>query len=253
MIIFVQFSHLVMCDSLQRHGLQHPRLPCPSPTSGAYSNSRPSSRWCHPIISFSVVPFSSHLQSFPASGSFPVSRLFGSPGSFVHGIFQARILEWVVLSYSRESSWLRHPAHVSCVPCVGRQIFLLLAYLGIPRDGYNYFQIRCLMDKISIIEQLFEYLILPSVSYHYFSSKYSPEFFYFKFLLWFFGSKMFLKIPTMEYNCKLKCFMWLGGYDGYIYLLQLLTFFSYELCCLPFLIRTLRFHTEMWVEFCCYY
>lgn len=51
---------------------------------------------------------------------------------------------------------------------------------------------------------------------------------------------MFLKILTMEYNCKPKCFMWLGGYDGYIYLLQLLTFFSYELCCLPFLVRTLE-------------
>ena len=58
-----------MSDSLRPHGLQHTRPPCPSPTPRIYSNSCPLSRWCHPIISSSVVPFSSHLQSFPASGS----------------------------------------------------------------------------------------------------------------------------------------------------------------------------------------
>ena len=63
----VQFSLSVMSNSLWFHGLQHARLPCPSPTPRAYSNSCPSSRWCHPTISSSVVPFSSHLQSFPAS------------------------------------------------------------------------------------------------------------------------------------------------------------------------------------------
>ena len=62
----VQFSHLVMSDSLQPHGLQHTRPPCPSPTPRVYSDSRPLSRWCHPTISSSVVPFSSQLQSFPA-------------------------------------------------------------------------------------------------------------------------------------------------------------------------------------------
>ena len=72
----VQFSPLVMSDSLQPHGLQHARPPCPSPTPGVYSNSCPLSQWCHPTISSSVVPFSSRLQSFPASGSFPVSQLF---------------------------------------------------------------------------------------------------------------------------------------------------------------------------------
>ena len=71
----VQFSCSVMSNSLQPHGLQHARLPCPSPTSGAYSNSCPSSRWCLPTISSSVVPFSSRLQPFPASGSFPMSQL----------------------------------------------------------------------------------------------------------------------------------------------------------------------------------
>ena len=63
----VQFSHSVMPDSLQPHELQHARPPCPSPTPGVHSNSRPSSRWCHPAISSSVVPFSSCPQSLPAS------------------------------------------------------------------------------------------------------------------------------------------------------------------------------------------
>ena len=64
---FVQFSRSVMSDSLWPHGLQHSRLPCPSPAFGAYSNSCPWSWWCHPTISSSVIPISSHLQSFPAS------------------------------------------------------------------------------------------------------------------------------------------------------------------------------------------
>ena len=68
----VQFNCSVMSDSLWPYGLQHARLPCPSPAPGAYSNSCPSSWWCHPTISSSVVPFSSRLQSFPASGSFPM-------------------------------------------------------------------------------------------------------------------------------------------------------------------------------------
>ena len=65
-----------MSNSLQPHGLQQARPPCPSPTPGLYSNSCPLNRWCHPTISSSVVPISSHLQSFPASGSFPISQLF---------------------------------------------------------------------------------------------------------------------------------------------------------------------------------
>ena len=79
----VQFSHSVMSDSLRPHGLQHTRPPCPSPTPGAYSNSCPLSRWCHPTISSSVIPFSSHLQSFPASGSFPMSQFFTSGGQSI--------------------------------------------------------------------------------------------------------------------------------------------------------------------------
>ena len=74
----VHFSHSVKSDSLLPHGLQNTRPPCPSPTSGVYSNSCPMSQWCYPVISSSVLPFSSRLQSFPASGSFPMSQLFPS-------------------------------------------------------------------------------------------------------------------------------------------------------------------------------
>ena len=72
----VQLSRSVMSDSLWPHELQHARPPCPSPSPGVYSDSRPSSLWCHPAISSSVVPFSSCPQSLPASESFPVSQLF---------------------------------------------------------------------------------------------------------------------------------------------------------------------------------
>ena len=76
----VQFSRSVMSDSLRPHGPQHSRLPCLSPTPGAYSNSCPLNWWCHPTISSCVVPFSSHLQSFPASGSLPMSQFCASGG-----------------------------------------------------------------------------------------------------------------------------------------------------------------------------
>ena len=74
----VQSSHSVMSESLRPHGLQHARPPCPSPTPWVHSDSCPLSRWCHPTISSSVVPFSSRLQSFLASGSFPMSQFFTS-------------------------------------------------------------------------------------------------------------------------------------------------------------------------------
>ena len=73
----------VVSDSLWPHGLQYTRPPCPSPTPGVYSNSCPLSQWCHPTISSSVVPFSSHLQSFPEPGSFQMSQLFSSGGQSV--------------------------------------------------------------------------------------------------------------------------------------------------------------------------
>ena len=76
----VQFSHSVMSNSLQPHELQHARPPCPSPTPGVYSNSCPSSQWCHPAISSFVVPFSSCPQSLPVSESFPMNQLFAWGG-----------------------------------------------------------------------------------------------------------------------------------------------------------------------------
>ena len=77
------FSHSVMSDSLQPRGLQHPRLPFPSPSPGVCSNSCPLSQWWHPTMLSSVVPFTSCLQSFPASGSFPMSQLFTSSGQSI--------------------------------------------------------------------------------------------------------------------------------------------------------------------------
>ena len=78
--VFSQFSHSVVSDSLRPHELQNARPPCPSPAPGVYPNSCPLSWWCHLAISSSVVPFSSHLKSFPASGSFQMSQLFASGG-----------------------------------------------------------------------------------------------------------------------------------------------------------------------------
>ena len=137
----VQFSRSVVSDSLWLHESQHARPPCPSPTPGVYSNSCPSSWWCQPAISSSVVPTFSCPQSLPASESFPMSQLFtwggqstgvsalashaaaaaakllqlcptlcnpidGSPpGSPVPGIRQARILEWVAISFSNAWKW----------------------------------------------------------------------------------------------------------------------------------------------------
>ena len=90
----VQFSsfHSVMSDSLWPHGLQHARLPCPSLTSRVSLNSCPLSQWCHPTISSYVEPFSSCLQSFPASGSLPVRQLFASGGQIIGVLASAAVL-----------------------------------------------------------------------------------------------------------------------------------------------------------------
>ena len=86
------FSCSVMFDSLQPHGLQHARLPCPSPSPRACLNSCPLSRWCHPTISSSIVPFSSCPQSFPSSGSFLMNRLFASGGPKYWSFSSASVL-----------------------------------------------------------------------------------------------------------------------------------------------------------------
>ena len=96
----VQFSHSVVSDSLQLHGLQHTSPPCPSATPGDYSNSCPLSWWCHPTISSSVVPFSSCRQSFPASGSFPVSRFFASGGQSIGPSASASVLPMNIQDWS---------------------------------------------------------------------------------------------------------------------------------------------------------
>ena len=90
LVVIVQLlSHV---NSLRPHGLEHSRLPCPSPSSRACSNSCPLNQWFHPTISFSVVPFSSHLQSFPALGSFPMSWLFTSGGQSIGTSASASVL-----------------------------------------------------------------------------------------------------------------------------------------------------------------
>ena len=106
----VQFSHSVVSHSLRPHGLQHTRPRCPSPTPGVYPNSCPLSQWCHPAISFSVVPFSSSLQSFPASGSFLMSQFFTSGGQNIRvsastSVLPMNIQDWFPLRWTGWISW----------------------------------------------------------------------------------------------------------------------------------------------------
>ena len=99
----VQFSRSVMSDSLRHHGLPQDRPPCTSPTPGVYSNSYPSSRWCHPTISSSVIPVSSHLQSFSASGAFQMSQFFTSGGHSVEtsaSVLPMNIQDWFPLRWT---------------------------------------------------------------------------------------------------------------------------------------------------------
>ena len=103
----VQFSLSVVSDFWWPHGLQHTRPPCPSPTPGVYSNSCPSSWWCHSTISSSVIPFSSCLQSFPASGSFPMSQFLASGSQSIGvsasaSVLPVNIQDWI----SSRMDWL---------------------------------------------------------------------------------------------------------------------------------------------------
>ena len=104
-LIPVQFSRSVMPDSLRPPGLQHTRLPCPSPTPRVYSDSCPLSWWCHPNISSSVIPFSSRFQSFPASGSFQMSQFFISGGQSIGvsasaSVLPVNIQDWFPLGWT---------------------------------------------------------------------------------------------------------------------------------------------------------
>ena len=140
-----------MSHSFWPHGLQHTRPPCPSPTPWVYSNSRPLSQWCHPTISFSVVPFFSCPQSAAAAAAKSLQSCLtlcdpmdcSLPGFSVHVILQARTLEWVAMPSSRRFSWPRDQTCVSCGLLHGRWIpyhwasfiYLYLAYLfffGVP-------------------------------------------------------------------------------------------------------------------------
>ena len=98
----VQFSHSVVSNSLQPRGLQHTRLPCPSPTPRACSISCPSSQWCYPIISSFVISFSRCVQSFPASGFFPMSQFFVSGGQSTEAsesVLPMNIQDWFPLEF----------------------------------------------------------------------------------------------------------------------------------------------------------
>ena len=96
----VHFSHSVVSDSLRPHESQHARPPCPSPTPGVHSDSRPSSQWCHPAISSSVIPFSSCPQSLPASESFPMSQLFAWGGQNIGVSASASVLPMNIQDWS---------------------------------------------------------------------------------------------------------------------------------------------------------
>ena len=124
----VQFSLSVVSDSLRPHGLQQTRLPCPSLTPGACSNSCPLSRWCHPTISSSVLPFSTCLQSFPALGSLPVSQFFTSGGQNNRAsasVLPMNIQDWFPLK--KGGCWRTDAFELWCwirllrVPCTARR------------------------------------------------------------------------------------------------------------------------------------
>ena len=113
--VLIQFICSVMSDSLWPHGLQHARLPCPSPTPGACSNSRPSTQWCHPTISSSVIS-SFCLQSFSASGSFSMSQFFTSGGQSIGVLPSASVLPMNIQDwFSLECRQIRELLHSNSI------------------------------------------------------------------------------------------------------------------------------------------
>ena len=145
-----QFSHSVMSNSLWPHGLQHSRPPCPSSTSRVYSNSCPLSRWCHPAISSSVIPFSSRLQSFPGSGSFQMSQFFTSGGQSIGASASTSVLpmstqDWFSLGrtgwisfQSKELSRVFSNTTVQQHPFFGAQLLYGLTLTSIPDYWKNH-------------------------------------------------------------------------------------------------------------------
>ena len=139
----VQFSRSVMSYSLWLHGLQHARPPCPSPTPGVHSDSRPLSQWCHPTISSSVVPLSSNFQSFPALQYFPVSQLFASGGQIIGvsastSVLPMNIQDWSPLGWTGLiSSQSKGPSSSSPAPQLESINSLVLSLLYGPLSHLN--------------------------------------------------------------------------------------------------------------------
>ena len=140
----VQFSLLVMSDSLRPHGPQHARPPCPSPTPGVYPDPCPSSWWCHTTISSFVIPFFSYPQSFPASGSFQMSQLFESGGQSIGVSASASVLPmntqdwsllgwtgWIPLQSKGLSSLLQH--HSSKASILQHSAFYMHYVISLPQ------------------------------------------------------------------------------------------------------------------------
>ena len=132
--MFVHFSRSVVSDCLWPHGLQDARLPCPSPTPGACSDSCPLSRWCHLTISYSVIPFSSCLQSFPASGSFPASQFFLSGGQSIGVSACASVLP-VNIQDLFPLGW------TGLIVCIGHSCLLLWSLF----KSFTHFLLVCLL------------------------------------------------------------------------------------------------------------
>ena len=139
----VQFSHSVGSNSLRSHELQHTMLPYASPTPRAYSNSCPSSQWCHPAISSSLVPFSACLQSFPASGSFQMSQFFTSGGQSV-GVSAVSVLHSIC---EQTQQWPQDWK---------RSVFILISKKGNSKECSNYHTIAFISHASKVMLKILQ-------------------------------------------------------------------------------------------------
>ena len=177
----VQFSHSVVSDSLWPHGLQYARLPCPSPTPGACSNSWSSSRWCHPTISSSVIPFSC-FQCFPASRCFPMCQFFVSGGQSIGSSASASVLPmniqdwfplgwtgWISLQSKRPKSLLQHHSSKASVLWCSASFTVQILYpnmtIGISLLNYQWAFCFPLINFLKMLpEQFVTYLKILSIT-----------------------------------------------------------------------------------------
>ena len=159
-LLFLLFSRSVTSDSLQPHGLQHTRLPCPSPSPETYSNSCPLRWWCHPTISSSVLPFSSCLQTFPASECFLMSQLFTSGGqsngaSASASVLPMNIQDWFLLGLTGLISL--QPKRLSKVffntTVQKHQFFSTQPSLWSNSDIIHDYKKNCILDYTDICQQ----------------------------------------------------------------------------------------------------